>query len=303
VQPQWAPDPTHRHALRWWDGGRWTEHVADGAVQGGDPLDGGPYPGRVQAFRESVQPVAVPPGLTPPAPIAAGRRTVLTWPLHLLLVLFTCGLWLFALPGVLLLRRGARRGAGAWFAGVGGLLLLILVAGVIGRGQQGHSVTLADATSSATTSAGIVPPGTTSSTTIRTTTAPPPTITPATDLSVAAPRTTVATTRTAAVAATTTAATTTASTKPPTTKPPTTKPPTTKPVVTKPVVTRPVVIIPPTTKPPTTEPVATKPAGPIAGVHPGAFCSQHEALGTTADGTLMRCSTTATDTRYRWRKA
>jgi hypothetical protein len=29
VPPQWSPDPFGRHHLRWWDGERWTEHVAD----------------------------------------------------------------------------------------------------------------------------------------------------------------------------------------------------------------------------------------------------------------------------------
>jgi hypothetical protein len=38
-------------------------------------------------------------------------------------------------------------------------------------------------------------------------------------------------------------------------------------------------------------------------VHPGAFCSPGGALGLTNDGTLMRCETSATDSRNRWRKA
>jgi hypothetical protein len=56
----------------------------------------------------------------------------------------------------------------------------------------------------------------------------------------------------------------------------------------------------------TTRPSAqpTRPApGPIHGVHPGAFCSQHWQYGYTTAGTLMRCTTTASDSRYRWRKA
>lgn len=36
-------------------------------------------------------------------------------------------------------------------------------------------------------------------------------------------------------------------------------------------------------------------------VHPGAFCSEHGYYGYTAAGTLMRCKTSATDSRYRWR--
>jgi hypothetical protein len=30
VPPQWLPDPTGRHEFRWWDGQRWTGHVATG---------------------------------------------------------------------------------------------------------------------------------------------------------------------------------------------------------------------------------------------------------------------------------
>jgi hypothetical protein len=35
-------------------------------------------------------------------------------------------------------------------------------------------------------------------------------------------------------------------------------------------------------------------------VHPGAFCAEHGYYGYTSAGTLMRCVTTATDSRYRW---
>ncbi|MFI6325529.1 PASTA domain-containing protein [Nonomuraea sp. NPDC050556] len=38
-------------------------------------------------------------------------------------------------------------------------------------------------------------------------------------------------------------------------------------------------------------------------VHPGAFCSTEGATGYTTAGTLMRCSTTASDSRARWRRA
>lgn len=33
----WYPDPAHRHEMRYWDGYRWTDHVADQGVQGTDP--------------------------------------------------------------------------------------------------------------------------------------------------------------------------------------------------------------------------------------------------------------------------
>jgi hypothetical protein len=38
VAPDWMVDPTARHQLRYWDGWRWTEHVADQGVQGVDLL-------------------------------------------------------------------------------------------------------------------------------------------------------------------------------------------------------------------------------------------------------------------------
>lgn len=38
----WHPDPTGTHEYRWWDGSRWTEHVADGGQASVDPLPGGP---------------------------------------------------------------------------------------------------------------------------------------------------------------------------------------------------------------------------------------------------------------------
>lgn len=38
----WHPDPTGSHDHRWWDGERWTEHVADAGVASVDPLPGGP---------------------------------------------------------------------------------------------------------------------------------------------------------------------------------------------------------------------------------------------------------------------
>jgi uncharacterized RDD family membrane protein YckC len=35
--PRWAPDPLGRHEYRYWDGGQWTEHVADHGVNSVDP--------------------------------------------------------------------------------------------------------------------------------------------------------------------------------------------------------------------------------------------------------------------------
>lgn len=36
--PDWYRDPTGRHEHRYWDGQRWTEHVADAGVQTADPV-------------------------------------------------------------------------------------------------------------------------------------------------------------------------------------------------------------------------------------------------------------------------
>ncbi len=82
----------------------------------------------------------------------------------------------------------------------------------------------------------------------------------------------------------------------------------------KPVVDAPPVVAPapqpapvkaaPAPAPVAPAPVAPAPAPPPAGVvHPGAFCSTAGATGVTAKGTAMRCTTTATDARLRWRAA
>ncbi len=38
VGQRWAPDPSGRHELRWWDGTAWTSHVSDGTSTTVDPL-------------------------------------------------------------------------------------------------------------------------------------------------------------------------------------------------------------------------------------------------------------------------
>jgi hypothetical protein len=43
--PAWHPDPTGRHDHRWWDGERWTEHVADAGQASVDPIEGGDQAG------------------------------------------------------------------------------------------------------------------------------------------------------------------------------------------------------------------------------------------------------------------
>ncbi len=39
IPAAWHPDPLGRHQYRYWDGGRWTEHVADQGVAGIDGLE------------------------------------------------------------------------------------------------------------------------------------------------------------------------------------------------------------------------------------------------------------------------
>jgi hypothetical protein len=39
-----------------------------------------------------------------------------------------------------------------------------------------------------------------------------------------------------------------------------------------------------------------------ASVHPGAFCAPGGAIGYTTTGLKMQCTTTATDSRNRWRR-
>jgi hypothetical protein len=35
---QWAPDPYGRHQVRYWNGTRWTDNVADNGVTARDPV-------------------------------------------------------------------------------------------------------------------------------------------------------------------------------------------------------------------------------------------------------------------------
>lgn len=55
----WQPDPSGRHETRWWDGERWTDHVADHGLSSTDPL--------VRRTPTSVAPSTVqPPVVQPP---------------------------------------------------------------------------------------------------------------------------------------------------------------------------------------------------------------------------------------------
>jgi uncharacterized protein YxjI len=52
--PGWYPDPFGRHETRWWDGQRWTEHVASHGRQTVDPPTGGGHIPTVQRAPEKV---------------------------------------------------------------------------------------------------------------------------------------------------------------------------------------------------------------------------------------------------------
>lgn len=51
--PAWHPDPTGKHDHRWWDGQRWTEHVADAGVAAIDPLPAAPGAGTQQGATDA----------------------------------------------------------------------------------------------------------------------------------------------------------------------------------------------------------------------------------------------------------
>jgi hypothetical protein len=58
------------------------------------------------------------------------------------------------------------------------------------------------------------------------------------------------------------------------------------------------------TSSPTPTPTRSTGSGTVSyAVHPGAFCSEHWEHGYTSAGTLMRCTTTASDSSFRWRSA
>ena len=63
----WFRDPTGRHELRWWDGGIWSEYVADAGTVSVDPAGADPPP-PVPAL-----PPPPVPALLPPPPPPSGR--------------------------------------------------------------------------------------------------------------------------------------------------------------------------------------------------------------------------------------
>src|SRR5262245_64365301 len=76
--PGWYPDPFGRHESRWWDGGRWSEHVSSHGRQSVDaPVGASPVPTTTRATERIVRDVAR-TGVAPAAP--AGGGTLFTEP-------------------------------------------------------------------------------------------------------------------------------------------------------------------------------------------------------------------------------
>jgi uncharacterized RDD family membrane protein YckC len=78
--PRWAPDPLGRHQYRYWDGARWTDHIADDGMVGVDPPLAGP--GASPGWSASA--TAVPANM-PAAPrpgTGASQRVAVAPPVH-----------------------------------------------------------------------------------------------------------------------------------------------------------------------------------------------------------------------------
>jgi uncharacterized protein YxjI len=75
--PDWYPDPLGRHEVRYWDGTRWTEHVASHGRQSVDPPVGG---GHVPTVDRATDKVVADVARAGAATGAQGGGTVLTEP-------------------------------------------------------------------------------------------------------------------------------------------------------------------------------------------------------------------------------
>lgn len=96
TEPGWLPDPSGRHQLRWFDGTRYTDQVADGGVQSTDP---GPA-------------VAV-AGVVPPADVTGKRAS------RLPLILAAVGALVVIVAVVTLLGGDGGTGAGTFDGRIG----------------------------------------------------------------------------------------------------------------------------------------------------------------------------------------
>jgi uncharacterized protein YxjI len=78
--PAWYPDPFGRHETRWWDGQRWTEHVASHGRQSIDqPTGGGHIPTVERSSEKIVKDVAR--ARVPQGQAAQGGGTIFTEPI------------------------------------------------------------------------------------------------------------------------------------------------------------------------------------------------------------------------------
>lgn len=85
ANPGWFPDPMGRHQFRYWDGGRWSDHVSDGGQTAVDPLAAAQSPSPAPDTSHPlpppsmVQPVAAMQPLSatqPTSPPKRSRRTI-----------------------------------------------------------------------------------------------------------------------------------------------------------------------------------------------------------------------------------
>jgi uncharacterized protein YxjI len=76
--PNWYPDPFGRHETRWWDGSRWTEHVASHGRQAVDPPTGG---GHIPTVNRATEKVVNDVNRAGAAPVTGGGGTIFTEPI------------------------------------------------------------------------------------------------------------------------------------------------------------------------------------------------------------------------------
>jgi uncharacterized protein YxjI len=74
----WYPDPFGRHETRWWDGARWTEHVASHGRQAVDPPTGG---GHIPTVNRATEKVVNDVARAGAAPVTGGGGTIFTEPI------------------------------------------------------------------------------------------------------------------------------------------------------------------------------------------------------------------------------
>ncbi|MGB8858724.1 MAG: DUF2510 domain-containing protein [Ilumatobacteraceae bacterium] len=104
----WQQDPTHRHELRWWDGTRWTDQVADRGANAIDPM---PLPGLPTMPLPATAPPSgwttptmAAPNTPPPTPVAAAPRPLTGQHSTRVVIAAVAGAAVLGIGGMLLLR-------------------------------------------------------------------------------------------------------------------------------------------------------------------------------------------------------